>query len=211
MTIPREPTAHERRRMKTAWPDTDVSVKQLCNEFGTSARVVDRWARKLGLGRKGLPPAVWTEERFQTALSLWKDGVPGSRIAEKLGLTRNAVLGKLSREGFMKLNGPSAPVKKLKATAPPPEPRKRVTIPNLPKPIPLPPPRKVPTTAAAKPWTQRRRGECNWIVDDDGVEAIACCAPVLKQGWCAEHCRIGLNPTPKTWQLIRSVRRATAA
>lgn len=43
----------------------------------------------------------WTDERIATMTKLWKDGLSTSQIAEKLGgVTRNAVIGKLTRLGL---------------------------------------------------------------------------------------------------------------
>lgn len=42
----------------------------------------------------------WTEERVERCLALWKEGRSAGQIADLLGnVTRNAVLGKLSRLG----------------------------------------------------------------------------------------------------------------
>jgi GcrA cell cycle regulator len=47
----------------------------------------------------GADKAPWTEERVETLKKLWADGLSASQIAGKLGLgvTRNAVIGKVHR------------------------------------------------------------------------------------------------------------------
>ena len=44
----------------------------------------------------------WTEERQNTLIRLWKEGIPSRAIAEQLGegITRNAVIGKANRLGL---------------------------------------------------------------------------------------------------------------
>ncbi len=42
-------------------------------------------------------PAFWTEERVETVKTLWADGLTASQIGDRLGCTRNSVIGKVSR------------------------------------------------------------------------------------------------------------------
>lgn len=43
----------------------------------------------------------WTEERIETLKTLWRIGMSGAKIAEKMGgTTRSAVIGKVSRLGL---------------------------------------------------------------------------------------------------------------
>jgi hypothetical protein len=69
----------------------------------------------------------------------------------------------------------------------------------------------------AKPWIQRGRFECTWIVSDEGTaDALACCNPIARGSWCAGHAKIGLVPrstrsNDPAHELIRSLRRWAAA
>lgn len=44
---------------------------------------------------------TWTEERTEEVERLWKMGLTADEVAERMGLTRNAVCGKLNRMGLM--------------------------------------------------------------------------------------------------------------
>lgn len=50
--------------------------------------------------RKFLPPSVWTEEKTAQLKKLQADGDSAAEIAGAMGMTRNAVLGKLQRLGM---------------------------------------------------------------------------------------------------------------
>lgn len=54
------------------------------------------------------PAPTWSEERVALLRQLWRDW-PASKIAKRLGLTRNAVIGKVSRLGLKKRPAVAAP------------------------------------------------------------------------------------------------------
>lgn len=41
--------------------------------------------------------ATWTPERVEQLTSLWEQGLPSAEIGRRLGLTKNAVIGKVHR------------------------------------------------------------------------------------------------------------------
>jgi GcrA cell cycle regulator len=43
---------------------------------------------------------IWTDDRVERLKALWKNGATGSEIANELGVSRNAVLGKVFRLGM---------------------------------------------------------------------------------------------------------------
>jgi GcrA cell cycle regulator len=43
---------------------------------------------------------TWTDENIQLLTDLWLQGVPGGQIADRLGMTRNMVIGKANRMGL---------------------------------------------------------------------------------------------------------------
>ncbi|RAK52113.1 GcrA family cell cycle regulator [Phenylobacterium deserti] len=149
----------------------------------------------------------WTPERFDEMARLWANGWSASRIANELGgVTRNAVIGKLHRAG-MKRAAPSKPAKP-KAPRPSRAVAPRLVIAGRGAVVVVPPagpPRKELLAHAWQPlkvstpkvWTERQFGECCWPVGGEGAETLSCCAPVHKQGWCADHFRLGTNPQPK--------------
>jgi GcrA cell cycle regulator len=68
---------------------------------------------------------TWTAERVETAKARWAEGYTSGQIAAELGITRNAVLGQISRQGLLKTDragkvarAPRAP-RKPRAPKPP--------------------------------------------------------------------------------------------
>ena len=60
--------------------------------------------------RRRLPkPVSWTPERLSTLERLWRDGQTGGEIAKVLGVTRNAVMGRIHRLGLTGLGGKTPP------------------------------------------------------------------------------------------------------
>ncbi len=51
----------------------------------------------------------WTEERVAALRSLWTDGNTASEVSRRLGVTRNAVIGKVHRLGLGGRQAPAAP------------------------------------------------------------------------------------------------------
>jgi GcrA cell cycle regulator len=52
----------------------------------------------------GAPPRVeptWTEERIARLTELWEEGVTTAEIGRRIGLTKNAVIGKVHRIGLV--------------------------------------------------------------------------------------------------------------
>jgi GcrA cell cycle regulator len=49
---------------------------------------------------------TWTPERVDRLTELFEEGLPTAEIGRRLGLTKNAVIGKLHRN-FFEFNGPS--------------------------------------------------------------------------------------------------------
>jgi GcrA cell cycle regulator len=46
------------------------------------------------------PKLTWTDERTDVLKNRWADGISGGHIAAELGITRNAVIGKIHRLGL---------------------------------------------------------------------------------------------------------------
>ena len=65
----------------------------------------------------------WTEERLKTLRALWKDGFSVNEIGRRMGVSKNAVVGKVHRLGLPKRPSP-LPRKKA-------EPEKLLTLANL--------------------------------------------------------------------------------
>jgi len=51
----------------------------------------------------------WTEERVETLKTLWTQGNSASEVSRSLGVTRNAVIGKVHRLGLGRRHAPAPP------------------------------------------------------------------------------------------------------
>ncbi len=125
------------------------------------------------------PPPSWTAEQIRRLGELWTQGVSAGEIGKRLGVSRSAVLGKLSRLGLLGMVRQTLPKLELERSA---KPRPRGSAPvagNGPRrrrgPGLL---REVATGAEARLWTTRRPGECAWPVAGHGPDLLACCAAV---------------------------------
>ncbi|MEJ0054145.1 MAG: GcrA family cell cycle regulator [bacterium] len=52
---------------------------------------------------------AWTHARKMQLKSLWTEGLPASKIAKELGITRNAVIGKAHYLDLPRRDDPSLP------------------------------------------------------------------------------------------------------
>jgi GcrA cell cycle regulator len=139
---------------------------------------------------------AWTEERIEQAKTLWIEGKSAAQIAAMMpgNLTRNAVIGKINRMGLQR----RAPARLYKQT------NTRITRPALrapvkPKPVKVAKPPKATTQAPtpinvlspnARPWMERKAGECAWPIGER-YALLSCCNPVSERGWCAGHFAVG--------------------
>lgn len=96
----------------------------------------------------------WTDDRVKKLRKLWSDGMSASQIAKALGgVTRNAVIGKAHRQGFLKRGedgpdqerdaekpGPEKSARKKSEPAKKPAPKAKAAKPPPPKPTPEPEP-----------------------------------------------------------------------
>lgn len=67
----------------------------------------------------------WTEERVELLRKLWDGHLSASRIAAELGVTRNAVIGKIHRLGLWGRGQPTVSIKRQRKQEPP---RRRVPV-----------------------------------------------------------------------------------
>ena len=137
------------------------------------------------------PSGGWTDDAVETLARLWRAGdLSAAIIARRLGVTRNAVLGKIHRLG---LSTPRA----TRSTPKPPRPRR-------PRPVrfstapPAPTPKRPPSGALAEtgPGLVARfedlpRGACHWPVGDPKAPDFAFCGRPAGTGpYCAAHAAV---------------------
>ncbi len=141
------------------------------------------------------PPSTWTDDQIRRLGELWIQGLSAARIGEQLGVSRGAVLGKLSRLGLLGAirDNPQRP-QRGETGRPSGSRPGRATRGRRPRVL-----REVATGAEARPWMSRRPGECAWPVAGEGVDVLACCALVghRREAWayCPAHRELMILPS----------------
>ena len=119
----------------------------------------------------------WTEDRLEKLKDLWEKGLSISQIGKELGVSRNAIAGKVHRMGLSKRQSPiaskSAP--KKEATAKPA--------------VEVAQPEKLPLKLALRNinWSRSR---CSWPSGDPKTTAFKFCGKEVVAGkpYCNDHC-----------------------
>jgi GcrA cell cycle regulator len=160
--------------------------------------------------------APWTVERVELLKKLWGDGHSASQIATKLGMgvTRNAVIGKVHR---LNLSGRATPPR-----SPSPRPQRDVTPrPSRPHTPPLPSIGSLAMKPSLRPEPQSRSlpepkplrlvdlpkdgritilhlsdKTCRWPIGDPGTDEFCFCGhgPRESSPYCEYHARIAYQP-----------------
>ncbi len=163
----------------------------------------------------------WTDERIALATKLWRDGLTAQAIANRLGggLSRNAVVGKLTRIGV-------AGDRKGKQNyiAPRPKTRRGAEVRSVQNRInagsfaPKPPPKPRPSTpvlvsAENRPLMALGPRHCRWPITDPPAgrmdETLFCAAPKSAEhpAYCAFHARASVAKIQPPAPTARSLRR----
>jgi GcrA cell cycle regulator len=146
--------------------------------------------------------ADWSPERENNLRALIAEGLSGGAIGDRLGITRNAVLGKAMRLGLKVGLSPGTYQRSKARKAPPPPRNQKVSLapvsrakaapspvrksPPAPPPAPKPPaPKRVavaPTlpTSAPIPFIGRTALQCSAIVGDVRASPAMCCGAPVK-------------------------------
>lgn len=155
--------------------------------------------------------ATWTDQDVAMLQRLWKEGHSATEIGERLGVSRNAVLGKLHRLSFQ--DSPDGkPVKPARANlqrppAPPRKPKVKL-VPPAPKPV-LPSVQLVDDSIVKpRPLLMKLfdldNNDCRWPVEGEKANTLFC-GHNTHEGkvYCAYHCRMAYAPRE-----VKSERRA---
>ena len=129
----------------------------------------------------------WTEDRLKKLKDLWGNGLSISKIGKELGVSRNAIAGKVHRMGLTKRQSPIAnkPAGKKNATA-----KEAVEV---------APPENLPLKLALRNinWS---RSHCSWPSGDPKTTAFEFCGKevVPSKPYCNEHCFEAYTTTRET-------------
>ena len=147
----------------------------------------------------------WTDDRTQIAVKLWKEGNSASFIALQLGVTRNAVIGKMHRLGFLKGAGriPSHRLKVMVRRVDRARARAKLAAAKaataIAKPrfesLPLPPPR-ADDIARKRNVLELTDSDCRYPIGDPKEPGFGFCADKKLPGlpYCEAHARVCFEP-----------------
>lgn len=134
--------------------------------------------------------AMWSPERDERLLELWRSGLSASEVGEQISVSRNAVLGRLHRLKEPKRNIPLEVLSFRQRRYPngrPPRVRRK-DPPKFERPVEL--------FADNNPHKDRNVGlieamsnQCREIVGDDGL-AVFCGAEIAHKSFCRYHAGI---------------------
>ncbi len=102
----------------------------------------------------------WTPLRVSALIALWQEGLPTSEIGRRLGITKNAVIGKVHRLGLTKRQ---SPIRRVEEKPPPAD---IISMEKL-------------TT-----------GMCSWPTGEPGTQDFHFCGrpAAPDKPYCADHC-----------------------
>ncbi len=120
----------------------------------------------------------WTPDRVKTLMALWAEGISTLEIGRRLGVTKNAVVGKVHRLGLPKRQSPINSTPRAPRVAKPAEPvRMKVQAPP-------------PSVENMVKMEELTSGMCNWPEGEPGTEDFRFCGQNSLEGkpYCAAHC-----------------------
>ncbi|MBT6312584.1 MAG: global cell cycle regulator GcrA-like protein [Alphaproteobacteria bacterium] len=153
----------------------------------------------------------WTPERIAKLEELWAEGLSTAEIGRRLGVSKNAVVGKAHR---MKLPGRQSPIESKRkakpaaakapaAAAAKPKPAAKPAAAAKPAPkkaaakaAPEPSPEAAKTKADHQKTKQKRSGPvCQWPIGDPRLPGFHFCTDEATPGkpYCEHHCSIAYN------------------
>jgi GcrA cell cycle regulator len=145
----------------------------------------------------------WNDTIIAELKGLWSDGLSTAEIGRRLGISKNAVVGKAHR---LDLSPRPSPIRRHERSpdAPPPAPRAvgptLAPLPSRPTPAPIPAP--VAAAPTIKPILPRRLAAvappafrvsaCCWPIGEPGKPSFHFCDAVAVQGkpYCAAHAQL---------------------
>ncbi len=127
----------------------------------------------------------WTLERTTTLTAFWKEGIPTAEIGRRLGVSKNAVIGKAHRLGLPKRQPPT----RGKAV-------------------------KKPLANVVVRLETLGPGMCSWPKGDPGAEGFRFCGEkaIIGKPYCENHCaKAYIKPSKDRSRSGASSRRGAVA
>jgi GcrA cell cycle regulator len=134
----------------------------------------------------------WTDERVAQLKSCFEAGLTCGQIAREMGVTRNAVIGKISRLHLSRLKSPSPrpPERRAGAATRPARPR-LLTQHQILRAIRTEPTEPI-TSLNRCTFMELGQEKCHWPISEPGAEDFCFCGNTPVQGlpYCAAHARL---------------------
>ncbi len=133
----------------------------------------------------------WTEETIAQLRALWKEGHSTAEIGRRMGVTKNAVVGKAHR---LKLSSRPSPIRRERN----PEGHRPRPVPRTQRPPVQRPPQPVPAVMQPRPALRPvlpaygRISPCCWPIGEPGTRSFRFCdADTLPaKPYCHEHAQL---------------------
>lgn len=157
---------------------------------------------------------TWNSERVDQLKHFFQAGLSSSQIARELGLTRNAVIGKMYRLGLSRprdLVVKHVEQKRAGKFASPRRRRLSVVTSNQMQPTDCPAPSSLAETipildGRGCTLLELGQGRCRWPIESESSEGVFFCGnePAAGLPYCTGHARLAYRPTAR----LRSSTRA---
>jgi len=152
-----------------------------------------------------ISPSTWSTDRIEQLKRCFDAGLTCSQIAREIGVTRNAVIGKMNRMGLSRprdvLSAQMRRASKL-ARAKPERNWRRLTIiaqrKMLRDAFPVAEPEEIPIyNGRGCTLLELKQGQCRWPINEPGAENFCFCGNEAFQGfsYCAGHARLAYRST----------------
>jgi GcrA cell cycle regulator len=175
-------------------------------------------------------PGFWNDDKRATLRHLWVDEhYSSAKIAERLGCTRNAVIGQVNRMGLTRVKM-TAEVERRTDPPKPRRPRDRLrrpptAIPVDPAPIPTPDPieeilaplpeaPETPEPNGRPTLVELGPGDCRWPMNNPPMLGrFVFCGDPAQTGkpYCPNHCKLSYTPLIRRDRLTKAELRTLAA
>jgi GcrA cell cycle regulator len=99
------------QRLRTMW-DEGRSLSAIAAYFDVSVNAAAGQAHRMKLPKRLTDQATWTDELVARLKQLHREGLSRAEIAERMGMTRSTVIGKLHRLGLTDPN--ASPIRRFK-------------------------------------------------------------------------------------------------
>jgi len=138
---------------------------------------------------------TWTAERVNQLKSHFEAGLSCSQIADEIGVSRNAVIGKINRLRLSRLGVIAKP--RQRRTAPRFFNQHQILAALRAEPLPLPQEAPVENMSRCS-LVELAEAECRWPISDPGARDFGFCGRKAVNGlpYCAAHARMAYQPAP---------------